>query len=32
MRVNFTLNPPDRLAEGVKRLATALRALLSRKD
>jgi 2-aminoadipate transaminase len=32
MRVNFTLNPPDRLACGVKRLAGAVRALLSRKD
>jgi len=27
LRLNFTLNPPDRLAEGVRRLATALRAL-----
>jgi len=26
LRLNFTLNPPDRLAEGVKRLATAVRA------
>ena len=31
MRVNFTLNPPDRLAEGVRRLAAALRAMSSRK-
>ena len=30
MRVNFTLNPPDRLAEGVKRLAAAVRALSAR--
>lgn len=27
LRLNFTLNPPDRLAEGVRRLATALRVL-----
>ncbi|MDB5512116.1 MAG: valine-pyruvate aminotransferase [Enterovirga sp.] len=27
MRLNFTLNPPDRLAEGVRRLAAALRRL-----
>jgi 2-aminoadipate transaminase len=27
LRLNFTLNPPDRLAEGARRLATALRAL-----
>ena len=27
LRLNFTLNPPDRLEEGVRRLATALRAL-----
>jgi 2-aminoadipate transaminase len=27
LRLNFTLNPPDRLAEGVRRLASALRAL-----
>jgi len=31
LRLNFTLNPPDRLAEGVRRLATALRTM-SRKD
>jgi len=27
--MNFTLNPPDRLAEGVRRLAKALRSMLS---
>lgn len=27
IRINFTLNPPDRLEEGVRRLATAMRAL-----
>lgn len=27
IRINFTLNPPDRLREGVRRLATAVRAL-----
>ena len=27
LRLNFTLNPPDRLAEGVRRLAVAVRAL-----
>jgi 2-aminoadipate transaminase len=27
IRLNFTLNPPDRLAEGVRRLAAALRAM-----
>lgn len=27
IRLNFTLNPPDRLEEGVRRLAAALRAL-----
>jgi 2-aminoadipate transaminase len=27
LRLNFTLNPPDRLAEGVRRLAAAVRAL-----
>jgi 2-aminoadipate transaminase len=27
IRVNFTLNPPDRLVEGVRRLATALQTL-----
>ncbi len=26
-RLNFTLNPPDRLAEGVRRLAAAARSL-----
>lgn len=26
IRINFTLNPPERLAEGVRRLAAALRA------
>jgi 2-aminoadipate transaminase len=27
LRLNFTLNPPDRLAEGVRRLAAAVRSL-----
>jgi 2-aminoadipate transaminase len=27
LRLNFTLNPPERLAEGVRRLATALNAM-----
>jgi 2-aminoadipate transaminase len=27
LRLNFTLNPPDRLEEGVRRLAAALRAM-----
>lgn len=27
IRINFTLNPPERLAEGVRRLATAMRSL-----
>jgi 2-aminoadipate transaminase len=27
MRLNFTLNPPDRLAEGVRRLGSAVQAL-----
>jgi 2-aminoadipate transaminase len=27
IRINFTLNPPERLAEGVRRLASALRAM-----
>jgi 2-aminoadipate transaminase len=27
LRLNFTLNPPDRLAEGVRRLAAAVRTL-----
>src|SRR5262249_11714289 len=27
LRLNFTLNPPDRLAEGVRRLAAAVRAM-----
>lgn len=30
MRLNFTLNPPDRLAEGVRRLATAVRRMALR--
>jgi 2-aminoadipate transaminase len=30
MRLNFTLNPPDRLAEGVRRLAAAAQALQQR--
>ena len=29
LRINFTLNPPERLAEGVRRLAAATRALSS---
>jgi 2-aminoadipate transaminase len=28
MRLNFTLNPPDRLAEGIRRLAFAVRILI----
>lgn len=28
IRINFTLNPPDRLAEGARRLAAAIRATL----
>jgi 2-aminoadipate transaminase len=32
IRLNFTLNPPDRLDEGVRRLATAMRALRSRTE
>ena len=31
IRINFTLNAPDRLREGVRRLATAVRALLANK-
>lgn len=27
LRLSFTLNPPDRLAEGVQRLATGLRTM-----
>ena len=27
IRLNFTLNPPDRLAEGVRRLASAVRKM-----
>ena len=27
IRINFTLNPPEKLAEGVRRLATALRSM-----
>jgi 2-aminoadipate transaminase len=27
LRLNFTLNPPDRLAEGIRRLATALKTM-----
>lgn len=30
IRINFTLNPPERLAEGVRRLAAAARATLAR--
>lgn len=30
MRLNFTLNPPDRLAEGVRRLAVAVRRMALR--
>ncbi len=29
VRINFTLNPPDKLAEGVRRLADASRAVLA---
>ena len=29
MRINFTLNPPERLAEGTRRLAAAIRATLA---
>ena len=32
IRLNFTLNPPDRLAEGVRRLASAVRALQPRTE
>jgi 2-aminoadipate transaminase len=32
IRINFTLNLPDHLVEGVYRLASALRALSSQKD
>jgi 2-aminoadipate transaminase len=32
IRINFTLNDPDRLAEGVRRLATATRAALRHND
>jgi len=31
LRLNFTLNPPDRLAEGVRRLAAAVR-VMAKKD
>ena len=27
IRINFTLNPPDKLAEGIARLAKATRAM-----
>jgi 2-aminoadipate transaminase len=27
LRLNFTLNPPDRLAEGIRRLAAAVKTL-----
>jgi 2-aminoadipate transaminase len=30
IRINFTLNPPDRLEEGARRLAAAIRATLDR--
>jgi 2-aminoadipate transaminase len=30
IRINFTFNPPDRLEEGVRRLAAAIRATLDR--
>lgn len=30
IRINFTLNPPDRLAEGARRLAAAISAMLAR--
>jgi 2-aminoadipate transaminase len=29
MRINFTLNPPERLAEGARRLASAIQATLA---
>ena len=29
LRINFTLNPPDKLTEGIQRLASATQALLS---
>jgi 2-aminoadipate transaminase len=29
LRLNFTLNPPDRLAEGIRRLAAALKTMAS---
>lgn len=32
IRLNFTLNPPDRLAEGVRRLASAVQALQQRRE
>jgi len=28
LRLNFTLNPPDRLAEGIRRLAAALKSMM----
>jgi 2-aminoadipate transaminase len=31
IRINFTLNDPDRLAEGVRRLATALMTMQARR-
>ena len=31
IRINFTLNEPDRLAEGVRRLATALMTMQARR-
>jgi 2-aminoadipate transaminase len=30
LRLNFTLNPPDRLAEGIRRLAAALETMAPR--
>ena len=32
MRINFTLNPPERLAEGTRRLAAAIRATLAERS
>ena len=32
IRINFTLNPPETLAEGVRRLAAATRALLAKTE
>ena len=32
MRINFTLNAPERLAEGVRRLASAIQATLAERS